>query len=351
MNDVRGAMPAVTRRAFVGGAIGLVVSSAVTRTDRAFAAEASWRLLPGDGPAGRWDHTLGADDEAKRLILFGGRDGNGASLSDTWLYDLSERAWHMIDSAGPEPRFGHAIAMDQKSRRLLLFGGQSADTFFNDTWLFDFESESWSKLESGESALPSARYGLSAVLDTNGQLIISHGFTFEGRFDDTWALDLDKAEWTDISPETGAPRPLKRCLHEMSWHPGSESLLLYGGCSSGFGPCPQGDLWQFDPEDRVWTELTPPDGPAARSNPALVYDDDSDRMLLIGGLSDSGYVNDAWQGTLLDGEFRWTPFTFEGDAPSPRASHDTVLTRGDLYLFGGTGDGGVTADLWKLSLT
>jgi hypothetical protein len=69
-------------------------------------------------------------------------------------------------------------------------------------------------------------------------------------------------------------------------------MLLYGGCSSGFGPCPQGDLWRFDPDGRIWTELTPSSGPTPRSNPAAVFDSRTERVMLLGGLSDDGYVND-----------------------------------------------------------
>jgi hypothetical protein len=307
--------------------------------------------MPGEqGPAARYDHTLAADNEGKRLILFGGRDANNAALDDTWLYDLEEHTWFRAESPGPEPRFGHAVTVDQQARKLILFGGQSVDVFYNDAWQFDFTSGEWSKIETGDSPLPSPRYGLPAVLDGDNRFIISHGFTFEGRFDDTWALDIANGTWSDVSPEAGATRPLKRCLHEMTWDPGTRSILLYAGCSSGFGPCPQGDLWRYDAEARTWTELTPVDSPAPRSNPAMVYDKSGKRVLLVGGLTEAGYTSDVWAGVDEGDAFSWTQLSVGGDAPSPRASHDAVLTRGDVYLFGGTGDPGVTADLWKLSL-
>ena len=125
-------------------------------------------------------------------------------------------------------------------------------------------------------------------------------------------------------------------------------MLLYGGCSSGFGPCPQGDLWAFDPTERRWSQLVFGDGPAARSNPAMIFDAKGERSLLMGGLTDAGYATDLWSGTGERDEFAWRAWQIEGESPSPRASHDAVMSRGAVYLFGGTGDG-VFGDLWQLS--
>ena len=341
----------MNRRTILGTAVALAAASLTGMRSAQAAEESSWkRLDDGSGPGARWDHTLAYDENSKQLLVFGGRDINYAALGDTWLYDLVTGDWKAVDSPGPDPRFGHAVAVDQEAAKLILFGGQSADLFYNDTWIFDFESEIWTSLDTGSSPLPSPRYGLPAAIDGDGKFIVSHGFTFEGRFDDTWSLDLSTGEWTEISPTSGETRPLKRCLHEMAWDRDSGTLLLYGGCSSGFGPCPQGDLWAFDPAARAWTELTPGDGPAPRSNPAWIYDKNAKRTLLLGGLTDAGYVSDAWAGGFSDEQFGWEALAPAGEAPSTRASHDIALSRGDIYLFGGTGDAGVTADLWKLSL-
>ena len=343
----------LTRRSFLGRAalLGAIATGSRSASSSAQSGGFSWRLLDSEGgSAARWDHTLSGDPTTKQLMLFGGRDAGGASFGDTWLYDLVNHAWRQVEGSGPEPRFGQAVAFDESSGKLVLFGGQTSDTFFNDTWVFDFAGESWTKLDTGDRPLPTPRYGLPAVFDAHGNFIISHGFTFEGRFDDTWSLDLSSNQWTDVSPGQDGVRPLKRCLHEMAWDQAAGRLLLFGGCSSGFGPCPQGDLWSFDPASSAWTQLAPPEGPSSRSNPAMIYDERGTRAFLIGGLSDAGYMSDVWSGALDGDDFTWTAITPDGTGPSPRASHDLVLTRGDIYLFGGTGVDGVTNDLWKLSL-
>lgn len=310
-------------------------------------AAPAWTMLDAAGPAARWDHTLAADPETGQLLLFGGRDANGAPFGDTWVYTVAENAWTPVAGPAPSPRFGQAVALDAANRALYLFGGQAdGATFFNDVWRFDLDTLTWAEIPTGDTR-PATRYGTSAVLDSDGQVIVSHGFTFDGRFDDTWSLDPATGAWTDLSPSPET-RPLKRCLHEAIWDADQGRMLLFGGCASGFGPCPLGDLWAFDPASRTWTEVTPADGPAARTNPALVHDSASGAVWLIAGLAESGYTADLWALDLAGGTPAWSDAT-QGDLiPEPRASHDAATLHGETWLFGGYGNAGPLADLWVL---
>ena len=148
--------------------------------------------------------------------------------------------------------------------------------------------------------------------------------------------------WTAIA----ATGPAARWDHTLAADPETGRLILFGGCSSGFGPCPQGDLWSFDPATRTWTELTPASAPAARSNPALIRDDASGSIWLIDGLTEAGDVADLWT-LAADGDTpSWSELAQSATVPQPRASHDAAVLDGDVYLFGGYGDAGPLADLW-----
>ena len=312
---------------------------------------AVWSAIDASGPAARWDHTLSADPGSDLLVLFGGRDAAGAPFGDTWVYSVANQSWTPAEGPAPAPRFGHAVAVDQERRTLYLFGGQAdGATFFNDAWRFDLETLTWKEIPTGD-VRPAPRYGTSAVLAGDGNVLISHGFTFEGRFDDTWLLDPRTGVWRDLSPASET-RPLKRCLHEAVWDAARGRMLLYGGCSSGFGPCPQGDLWAFDPVARAWTELIPDAAsPAARSNPALIRNDASGGIWLIDGLTEAGYAADLWALDLAGDAPRWSETAQSELVPEPRASHDAAILNGNVYLFGGYGNTGPLADLWVLDTT
>ncbi|MBX3064873.1 MAG: hypothetical protein KF726_17960 [Anaerolineae bacterium] len=348
-------IPASLRRHLRLGLIMLLVTASWQATAlitvHAQAAPSSrWQqIVTENAPAPRHDHVLIAAGESGKLMLFGGRTNNGTIYDDTWLFDVNVNAWREIMTAvAPQARFGAAAAWDTTRERILLFAGQ-ASGLFNDVWSFDLATETWTRLETQGTA-PIARYGTSAVFDPQlDRLIISHGFA-AGRFDDTFALDLKTSLWSDISPTI---RPLKRCLHEAAYATSTGTMILFGGCSSGFGPCPQGDTWSFDLDSGVWTELqTQGDSPAARSNPALMADS-AGRVWLYGGRGAGGiFYGDLWRLDPLTGSWQLSESASDS-APRPRSSHDAAWdsVRQQIVLFGGLGETGDLNDLWVYQAT
>jgi len=303
------------------------------------------QIAAANSPPARYDHTITLDTVNNRIVLFGGRDGS-KTLGDTWTYDLKSNAWREVKaSPAPEARLGHAAAFDAKSKRALVFAGQ-ASGFFNDVWAFDAAKETWQKLET-KGTPPAARYGTSAVVDARrNQLIITHGFA-SGRFDDTFALDLATNTWSQINPIDG--QPLKRCLHESVYDAKSDRMILFGGCSSGFGPCPQGDLWSLNVSGKDWNEVSPKKiKPSARQNPALVGDN-AGRLILFGGKTSDGPSTDAWSLDIASGE--WTALALSGSAPPARYSHDAAWNPAtkQMIVFGGRGSSGALNDMWVLT--
>ena len=126
-------------------------------------------------------------------------------------------------------------------------------------------------------------------------------------------------------------------------------MILFGGCSSGFGPCPQGDLWSLDVAGGDWSEIRPQGiKPSPRSNPSLVVDD-AGRAILFGGKTSDGPSAEVWSLDIAAGE--WTALTPSGDTPSARYSHDAVWNPAtkQVIVFGGIGKAGALSDMWVLA--
>ena len=306
----------------------------------------SFSLLRADGvqPTPRFDGTITFDPAGRRIFLFGGQDTE--ARNDLWVYSLALRRWEEIVAPGAKPpaRFGHTLVFDAVRRRLIVFGGQ-ARGFFSDVWAFNIAEGSWQQL-SPDDAGPSRRYGHSAIYDgARDRMVISHGFTNAGRFDDTWAFDLASNSWRDLSPS--GTRPVRRCLHHAVYDGASDQMYLYGGCASGFGPCPLGDLWSFDFNSNRWTERTGQIKPPAREHYGMAFDAVRNRLVVFGG-SGSGILNDTWLYDPRSGA--WQQPTIAGDAPSPRHRHETAYAndRGTIFFFGGLTGSGATNELWML---
>lgn len=317
----------------------------ITPTEEAMMMHYAWQqLTPQNAPPPRYDHTLAFDSDNQRIVIFGGRDSS-KTLGDTWLYDLKSNTWREVKTEGPPARFGHGAIYDPARKAVVIFGGQ-AKSLFNDTWAFDTVKETWNEIKT-TGPKPDVRYGIGATFDSaNERLLISHGFATDGRHDDTWALDLKSNTWQNITPD--GDRPLKRCLLETAYAPSSDLMYLFGGCSSGFGPCPQGDFWTLDLKSDKWTQINPTgDAPTARQNPALVWDDKSNQAILFGG-NGSGPLNDLW--VFDPSQDVWTKINIDG--PTARNSHDAIYDSINhrIYLFGGSTADGPANDLWKLEM-
>jgi len=303
-------------------------------------AALGWRRLSpaGPPPPARRDHSLVTNGQS--LFLFAGRGEE--VLADLWSYDLLNGSWTQL-TAGPPARFGHNAIFDTAGGRLLIFGGQSSDAFFNDVWAYDVASGQWTDISPAGTA-PSTRYGAASAFDpAAGRFFVTHGFTGEGsRFDDTWAFT--SAAWTKLDIQGALP--IRRCLMRAAWDPGVGRLFMFGGQTTGTPFL--GDFWAL--EGNGWRELPGELKPSPRNFYAMAFDDEGGRLILFGGDSEPGSVNDLW---FFDSASEtWSQQSPEGEAPSPRFGHDAAWlpTSHSLVIFGGNDDSQDLDDLWELSV-
>jgi uncharacterized protein (TIGR03437 family) len=100
-----------------------------------------------------------------------------------------------------------------------------------------------------------------------------------------------------------------------------------------------------------WRELTPASGqkPEARRNGAAIYDPVANRVIVFGGASDSGLLNDTWAFSLENRT--WTKLTTTGGPPPPRFAFDAVYDPAGrlMVIYAGQG-AGFFNDTWTLNL-
>jgi hypothetical protein len=295
-------------------------------------------------PARREDHTWTVDESGAYAYLFGGRDG-ARVFGDLWRFDLRSDGWtRLTPRAGPAARFGHTGTW-LNGRGLIVWSGQAGTAFFDDLWLYDAEANRWQRLPA-RGTVPLARYGSCAALGPDGRLWISHGFTHDaGRFSDTRAYDFATGRWTDQTPKGEVP--VLRCLHDCLWAPDGR-LLLYGGQTTGVRAI--GDLWSFRASGggaAAWTREPMPPLPPRNLYAAAELDGGA---YVFGGTPVSGAkLADLWQLDLDSGS--WSPLRAAA-GPSGRSGATLIAdrARGRLVLFGGIGDSGALDDSWELQL-
>jgi hypothetical protein len=319
----------------------LVAALTAPATGVAGTTRATWeRLDTGrSAPSARADAALAAT--SSRTAYLHGGERNGRPLGDLWRLDVRRERWSQMRPRGaaPRARFGHDLVATRDGT-LLLFGGQSGSDFFGDVWRYDPRRNAWTQIDAPG---PAPRYGAGVAYDrSTNALWVTHGFTNDGRFDDTWELGDDG--FADASATPGN-RPLERCLVGAAFRSGK--LYLFGGQSD---PRPfLDDLWRYDAAARTWEELQPALRPSARNvyGSALL----GRNWVIHGGATRRGFARDLWVLDLA----RTSTFArvrTRGRAPAARANHAmTPLGRSRALIVGGAAeDGDQLRDAWLLRI-
>jgi hypothetical protein len=294
-------------------------------------------------------------------------------MSERWL-------WTQKQDIGPSPRLGHFMGYDPKRKRVVLFGGCVAEvpSFVYDGGTWEWDGVAWAQVaDMGPSARargaiaydarnecfvlfgggaslgdtwrwdgnewsqvadigPSARLGSRMVFDPTRQRVLLHGGADNGVLNDTW--EWDGTEWQQIA-DTGPPR----AEHALVFDNESNVLILFGG-AGGNGGWGERDTWEF--RDSAWVKRQDM-GPNTLGTPTAV-NTGRRTILFDGGVADRAGETWEWNGSL------WTERQNMG--PSSRRWHAMAYDRDRqrTVLFGGqwfkSGAPKLLGDTWELAI-
>lgn len=307
----------------------------------------AWIRLASNGPLLGPGFVAVYDPIGRQVLVQGGK----ATVPKTWALRLNPAVeWSEFAPAEDSPglRWDHTAVYDPLYHRVILHGGYGADGLLPDTWEMRLRAAhpKWEPLKT-RGVPPGARGGHAAVYDKSAQGMILFGGGDVGDASETWELLLDEhPAWRRLAIATGPGAA--RTQHTLVADPAHHRLLLHGGID-GSGIY-KGDTWEFRggaaPE---WTQLAHVGSPSPRVTHVAVFDHRRARMIVSGGWSLQGPMNDAW---ALDTSIsRWDRLVPLAN-PSPAVwrevtSLSSTFARGRLYVLMG-GFNGVEGQTWIL---
>ena len=270
------------------------------------------------------------------FVLFGGmshaRQGD-TILGDTWVLDPGSRQWVVASPSTTPPARAHAVAaFDEPRSRVLLIGGHDElGGSLSDVWAWD--GTSWSEVVTQNP--PSGRSHAAAAVDTHrGVLVVAGGGQSDGQglvdaLDTCWELDLTSDSWTACPQDL----PVPSLGHAMAFDETRGRMVLTGG--TGNEPGVHTDTWEYD--GTAWSSGSGANPAPERVGHALAYDTSGGTVRLFGGTrySDSGLVTPAFDdGWSYQADAGWQA-RGETIAPAlvgPSMAFDS--DRGQLVTFG-----------------
>jgi N-acetylneuraminic acid mutarotase len=159
-----------------------------------------------------------------------------------------------------------------------------------------------------------------------------------GGVNDTWSYDFASNTWTN---RTAAIAPGDRIDSYMAYDSAANRIVLFGGeTSTGF----LNDTWSYDFGTNTWTNVSTAIAPDQWLQPGMAYDSAADRSVVFADVWQPAYLIDVWSYDLTTDI--WTNIG-PGTKPLARAWHAMVYdSRADqTVVFGGACLGNVTGVL------
>lgn len=280
--------------------------------------------------------------------------GNGDAASDVVANDAPQCVG---SSEQPAPRADVAGAFDPMTGMIYMFGGDTGPTvncipqpsFSDETWAYDARCDRWSRVTA--ETHPSARSRSASAFDTRRRRLVMFGGRYRagtsGNYTllrDLWAFDVASGRWEDLTPASG-PSPVARSNASLVYDAETDSVLLFGGNTSvsGLSFTPRNDTWAFDFGAGAWRAVTTTGAPTTRLFHAATIVGRS--MVVFGGGGANAFMgpfyDDLWRLDLATGA--WSEVTLRGDvsALAGRISSGLVAApSGDaVVVVGGHDDG------------
>jgi hypothetical protein len=282
------------------------------------------------------------DNESDLVVIFGGWNNTDDPWNSTWTYDYNTDSYAVLSpSVAPPGRAEPGMTYDSVRDQIILFGGEDelfTPQQYNDTWTFDVDTNTWT--EVFPTIAPSARRGHYLAFDSESDRVIMFGgiIGLNGPvINDTWAYNPGTNIWTEMSPATA---PEARFSSRMVYDSESDRMILFGGLDEGTTYFD--DTWAYDFNSDTWENIPTTTQPSQRCENSLTYDSESDKVVLFGGAKFTATYEDTW---LFDyNTMNWTNMA-PSLAPSKRLRHGSAYDweSDRVIIYSGTqnGNGGI----------
>jgi N-acetylneuraminic acid mutarotase len=249
----------------------------------------------------------------------------------------------------PSTRIYVSFAFDSESNQVILFGGQitaaSPYTAIGDTWAYDVTASKWTLMNPSSS--PSPMGAASMAYDSESDRVIIFGGASGGNMkawgvSDTWAYDYNTNTWTKMSNG-----PQKHLGGRIVYDAESDRIILFGGLNPISFEY-YNDTWAYDYNSDTWIEMKPLLSPPGRNFQSITYDTKADRVLTWGGFDNEYKPVDESVWSYDFNANTWQELS-PGEAPHPACRDYSVMAYDDesdrSILFGGVGIGKATG-IW-----
>ncbi len=245
--------------------------------------------------------------------------------------------------ASPSPRGYAQMTYDSCSGLVILYGGQTTGnwwdsaTWNHETWTFNPETNVWTEKHPPDH--PDANSGgdmtYDSMADRSILTILPNDWIFGTATRlQTWAYDDNSDTWTRLAD---GPRYLggQRIVYDSE----SDRVILFGGQDATTFDV-MNETWAYDYNTNTWTNMQPAVSPRARNYHGMTYDAKADRVVMWGGAGARAELKGAVNAAVWTYDYNtntWQEQENQKDTPSVRyyifLAYDSKADR--IIMYGG----------------
>eukprot|EP00759_Apiculatamorpha_spiralis_P035588 PhF_6_TR36288/c0_g2_i1/m.52920 len=247
------------------------------------------------------------------ILIFGGRDPGGNTLSDAWTYNISTDRFQELKIHGnlPPPRSVASMVVVNNSHgkpMMYIWGGLLNE---QPTVLYDmYEVDPATGLSNTVGTRVAGRQR-HATCQVGNKMVVGFGVA-RGMQNDVWLFDTETYTWTNLVPVNPRDTPMEKfglCCESIN----DTAVLFFGGTNVDVSD--SNDVHVFDINFRRWQLLAPADPnadqPAKRRNIACYFDKQKNTLMISHGWSGADLVGfkDLWDFDIINR--KWTVVSVE----------------------------------------
>lgn len=237
-----------------------------------------------------------------------------SALAIAMLMILLLTAVDVMDTS-PMARTYHQMAYDSESGQVVLYGGQTValgDSIQpnRETWLLDPYTRIWTKMNPTDT--PGGFSGGDMTYNSNADRSILSVISDDWDTLQTWAYDANLDTWTQL-----ADGPVAMVGQRIVYDAESDRIIMFGGFTITDYKV-YDETWAYDYNTNTWTKMQPRIHPSGRNYIGMVYDSKADRVIMWGDYKKYTPAADSSVWTYDYNTNTWQEFEHKKDGPSVR---------------------------------
>ena len=194
---------------------------------------------------------------------------------------ISTLGWRSSRAMGVSPtaRGYHQMTYDSESGLVILYGGQTGYWLdpaqqSHETWSLDPDTNMWTQMSPVVS--PGGSSGGDMTYDSKADRSILSILSDDFSTLETWAYDVNSDTWTRL-----ADGPKIMVGQRIVYDSESDRIIMFGGFDFSNSKLVD-ETWVYDYNTNTWTNMDPRFHPSSRNYIGMVYDSKADLVVMSG---------------------------------------------------------------------